>query len=189
MVVDEDLMVHELNGAARAFLGSAYEKALGKRSGEVFDCTHCQDAPGGCGSGRFCQLCPIREAATEALKHQMVVRRRTKAELGESGQAREVHFLITATPLPSYKPQRLLLVLEDITTLMELQDPAPICAYCKRVRDDDHYWEQVQVHFRRHFDLDISHGTCPDCTRQFYGHLVGKRSSRQPRAVASVRPA
>ena len=188
MVVDEDLKVHELNGAARAFLGSDYPKALGKRSGDAFNCTHCQDDPGGCGSGRFCQICPIREAATEAFKQQMVVRRRTKADVTDAGQPREVHLLVTATPVPSQRSKRILLVLEDISALMELQDPAPICAYCKRIRDDDHYWEQVQVHFRRHFDLDLSHGTCPDCARQFYGGLVGRRSQRPPKAIAYVRP-
>jgi hypothetical protein len=178
MVVDPDLVIHEVNPAARAFLGSNCQQALGRRSGEAFDCTHCAEAPRGCGRGRFCQLCPIREAATEASQQGRVVRRRTKAELGDAGYSREVHLLVTATPLPSRRAPRILLVFEDISDLMKLQDPAPICAFCKRVRDDDHYWEEVQVHFRRHFDLDISHGTCPDCSRQFYDHLVGKRTRR-----------
>jgi hypothetical protein len=185
MVVDPNLVVHELNGAARAFLGSSHRKALGKRSGEAFDCTHCQVASGGCGGGRFCQICPIRDAASEAHKRQVVVRRRTTAELGAPGRSRAVHLLITATPLPSRGAPRILLALEDISALMALQDPAPICAYCKRVRDDDHYWEQFQVHVRQHFDLDISHGTCPECTRQFYGQLAGRRNSRPAKAAVS----
>jgi hypothetical protein len=187
MVVDENMIVHELNGAARAFLGSGYRKALGKRSGEAFDCSHCQGDAGGCGSGRFCQICPIREAVTEASQHQMVVRRRTKAELGDPAASREVHLLVTATPLPSPRSLRILLVLEDISDFMALQDPAPICAYCKRVRDDQDYWAQVEVHFRRHFDLDISHGTCPECARQFYGEHLAKRPWGQSGRIATVR--
>ncbi len=186
MVVDENLTVHELNGAARAFLGRGHRRALGKRSGEAFDCRHCQESPNGCGGGRFCQICPIREAATEACKHQVVVRRRTTAELGEPGRSREVHLLVTATPLPHRGAPRILLALEDISAFMALQEPAPICAYCKRIRDDQEYWEQVQVHFRRHFDLDISHGTCPECTRQFYGHLTGRRNQRPAKPVPAT---
>jgi hypothetical protein len=186
MVVDDNMVVQELNGAARAFLGSDYRRAVGKRSGEAFDCTHCQDGTGGCGSGRFCEICPIRDAATEAYRRQVVVRRRTTAELGNPGQAREVHLLVTATPLPSRGAPRILLALEDISALMALQNPAPICAYCKRVRDDEEYWEQVQVHFRRHLDLDISHGTCPACTRQFFGPLTGRRKQGPAKSPASL---
>jgi hypothetical protein len=187
MVVDRDLGIHEMNDAARAFLGPRHKEALSKRSGEAFQCAHCTEAAAGCGNGRFCQICPIREAVGQAYQDQQVVRRRTRAEMGNSGNAREVHLLVTATPLPFQRAARVLLVFEDISALMELQNPTPICAYCRRIRKDDNFWEQVEDQFRRHFDLDMSHGICPDCKDQFYGNLTGRKAQRGGKRAASGR--
>ncbi len=39
----------------------------------------------------------------------------------------------------------------------------PICAWCKRVRDDQGYWKQVETYIREHTDADFTHGICPEC--------------------------
>jgi GAF domain-containing protein len=39
----------------------------------------------------------------------------------------------------------------------------PICAWCKRIRDDEGYWNQVEAYLRSHSDVDITHGICPEC--------------------------
>lgn len=39
----------------------------------------------------------------------------------------------------------------------------PICATCKKIRDDAGYWHQVEVYIRDHAAVDFSHGMCPDC--------------------------
>jgi GAF domain-containing protein len=39
----------------------------------------------------------------------------------------------------------------------------PICAWCKRIRDDQGYWNQVDAYLRSHSDLDFTHGICPEC--------------------------
>ena len=44
----------------------------------------------------------------------------------------------------------------------------PICSYCKKVRDDKGYWEQVDVYIHRHSLVDVSHGICPDCTKKHF---------------------
>lgn len=44
----------------------------------------------------------------------------------------------------------------------------PICANCKKVRNDDGYWEQVDVYVKNRSKLNFTHGVCPDCTRQLY---------------------
>ncbi|HEX3625533.1 MAG TPA: PAS domain S-box protein [Verrucomicrobiae bacterium] len=41
----------------------------------------------------------------------------------------------------------------------------PICANCKRIRDDQGYWQQVEAYISRHSDVIFSHGTCPDCVK------------------------
>ncbi len=44
----------------------------------------------------------------------------------------------------------------------------PICASCKRIRDDQGYWEQIEVYIRDHADVEFSHGLCPDCMKALY---------------------
>lgn len=46
----------------------------------------------------------------------------------------------------------------------------PICSYCKKIRDDEGYWEQVETYISRHSEAEFSHGICPECmeTRQLF---------------------
>ncbi len=44
----------------------------------------------------------------------------------------------------------------------------PICASCKKIRDDQGYWQQVEVYIRDHSDAEFSHGICPDCMAELY---------------------
>jgi hypothetical protein len=43
----------------------------------------------------------------------------------------------------------------------------PMCAWCRKIRDDDGYWENVGGCVRRHSELKFSHGMCPDCLARF----------------------
>jgi ligand-binding sensor domain-containing protein len=44
----------------------------------------------------------------------------------------------------------------------------PICSGCKKIRDDDGYWEQMEVYIREHSQAQFSHGLCPGCIREMY---------------------
>ena len=59
--------------------------------------------------------------------------------------------------------QRVNKALGEIDTLHGL---LPVCAWCKKVRNDGGYWEQIEVYIRDHSDATISHGICPDCTKK-----------------------
>ena len=48
----------------------------------------------------------------------------------------------------------------------------PICAKCKKVRDDKGYWSQVETYLRQRTDASFTHGVCPDCLRELYPDLV-----------------
>jgi PAS domain S-box-containing protein len=47
----------------------------------------------------------------------------------------------------------------------------PICAGCKKIRDDTGYWNQVEVYIQRHTDAKFSHGMCPECIKAYYPEL------------------
>ncbi len=45
----------------------------------------------------------------------------------------------------------------------------PICAWCKKIRDDQGYWNHVEAYIAQHTNADFTHGICPDCAKQFKG--------------------
>jgi PleD family two-component response regulator len=47
-----------------------------------------------------------------------------------------------------------------------LQGIIPICAWCKKIRDDEGFWKQVEVYFSERSDVMFSHGVCPDCKEE-----------------------
>lgn len=51
----------------------------------------------------------------------------------------------------------------------------PICASCKRIRDDAGAWQQVEEYVRARSDAEFSHGVCPACAKVLYGDLVPPR--------------
>lgn len=55
--------------------------------------------------------------------------------------------------------------LEEVKTLSGL---LPICAGCKRIRDDGGYWNQIERYISNHSDASFSHGICPECAVKFY---------------------
>jgi len=52
---------------------------------------------------------------------------------------------------------------EALAQVKLLRGLLPICTYCKKIRDDQNYWEQVDGYLARHADMQFSHGICPDC--------------------------
>jgi sigma-B regulation protein RsbU (phosphoserine phosphatase) len=52
---------------------------------------------------------------------------------------------------------------EALTRVSQLQKILPICSYCKKVRNDRDYWEQVEAYISAHVDVRFSHGICPEC--------------------------
>ncbi len=56
--------------------------------------------------------------------------------------------------------------LDKISTLRGL---LPICAACKKIRDDKGYWKHVETYISEHSAADFSHGICPDCAKKLYG--------------------
>ncbi|MGB8932672.1 MAG: cache domain-containing protein [Anaeromyxobacteraceae bacterium] len=55
--------------------------------------------------------------------------------------------------------------LADVKTLRGL---LPICAHCKKIRDDRGYWNRIETFIRERSDAEFTHGICPDCARKFF---------------------
>ncbi len=60
---------------------------------------------------------------------------------------------------------------EALKEIKTLRGILPLCSYCKKIRDDNGYWEQVDVYIHKHSQADISHSICPDCAKEHYTDL------------------
>ncbi|MFH0988785.1 MAG: response regulator [bacterium] len=51
----------------------------------------------------------------------------------------------------------------------------PICAHCKKIRDDGGYWQAVETYLSAHTEVQFTHGFCPDCLKTLYPDFVKAR--------------
>jgi len=61
--------------------------------------------------------------------------------------------------------------LEEIKALRGI---FPICAHCKKIRNDKGYWEAVETYFHKHQQFEFTHSICPDCIRDHYPDFARK---------------
>ncbi len=65
------------------------------------------------------------------------------------------------------------LVTELETAMVEvkiLKGFLPICASCKKIRNDGGYWDQIESYIQKHSEAEFSHSMCPDCSDKYYGN-------------------
>ena len=170
-VVDEDVRIFEYNTAAAALLTTEKPDVLRLRGGEALHCIHQYDEEDGCGQAAACTDCVIRDAVTKACQGGSVVRVRQKMELVRDEKTIEVYILITASPFSFQDSNYAILVLEDISELIQLRKIIPICAVCKQIRTDENYWIQVESFFKERLDVDFTHGLCPSCRDNYLDEL------------------
>ncbi len=166
-VVDDDVRIRDLNAAAIRFCGQDKQALYRRRGGEVLHCLHSVDVPEGCGQGPFCQNCMIRRSVNTCLQGRKVNRERLRMEFVDGSSRKPMEMLITASPMPDSGESLALLIFEDVTELLSLRALIPICMLCKKIRDDEQYWREIEDYFRKQIGVDFSHGLCPACVKKF----------------------
>ncbi len=64
--------------------------------------------------------------------------------------------------------ERLIAELEEaLTQVQQLEGFLPICSYCKKIRNDQNYWQQVETYIEQHSEALFTHSICPDCFQEF----------------------
>jgi sigma-B regulation protein RsbU (phosphoserine phosphatase) len=56
-------------------------------------------------------------------------------------------------------------IMRFTTEIHHLKDLIPICAYCRKIRNDDNYWQQVEVYINEQTGSNFTHGICPTCSQ------------------------
>jgi PAS domain S-box-containing protein len=120
----------------------------------------------------------------EALEHrqhlQELVQERTEQQVIEINE--QLHQAIARRREAEDEREKVIAKLQDaLERVRTLSGLLPICSSCKRVRDDDGYWHQVEVYIRDRSEAEFSHGICPDCATKLYPELYP--TSDQDRSI------
>ena len=72
-------------------------------------------------------------------------------------------------------------ILSFMYQVRELKRLLPICSYCKKIRDDQDYWHQIEVYMHDHTGSDFTHGICPNCYDKYIKpHLAAGGKTHPP---------
>jgi PAS domain S-box-containing protein len=76
---------------------------------------------------------------------------------------------ITARKKMEEEREKLIAELQEaLNKIKTLSGLVPICASCKKIRDDKGYWNQLESYIQEHTEAEFSHGLCPDCLKKLY---------------------
>ncbi|MEW5722161.1 MAG: response regulator [Thermodesulfobacteriota bacterium] len=69
---------------------------------------------------------------------------------------------------------------EAMAEVKQLSGLLPICAHCKKIRDDEGYWQQVEIYLQNHSQAQFSHGICPDCLKSKFPKYADRILKKTP---------
>lgn len=172
LAVDRQCRLVWANAQARAYLPALEQEPRATGVGNLLRCLYADCQPGGCGAGLACKDCVISRTLRRAFAGQAVTREKATVQVRTADGHDTVHLQVTAAPLRFEATDLALLIIQDISELIRLRSLIPICASCKRVRDDSQYWRSVDEYFHDRLDVDFSHGICPSCRDKLYPDLA-----------------
>jgi len=91
------------------------------------------------------------------------------------------------TALKREEEERLKLIDEltmALASIRTLRGLLPICASCKKIRDDRGYWQKVESYISQHSEAEFTHGICPDCLTRLYPEYALERSETPQKSAA-----
>jgi len=119
-----------------------------------------------------------KNAETDLKKHQdhleEMVKERTR-ELEESNQKLQSE-IMERKRLEERQAELIADLKKALDNVKRLEGLIPICANCKKIRDDKGYWEEVDSYLSDHSDVEFTHGICPDCMQKLYPEFINKQN-------------
>jgi CheY-like chemotaxis protein len=80
-------------------------------------------------------------------------------------------------------------ILRFATQVQQLEEMLPICSYCKKIRDDQNYWQQIEGYINQRTGSEFSHSICPDCYKKVVLPELEKLKAATVPAVERKNPA
>lgn len=173
LIIDKEREVMFFNKTAQEYFPNI---ELNKRFGEATKCIHSKN---GCGFSDYCSQCIVKKTIEEVIqKNSTINKKRTNFTYEKDGKILESKILLSATKIfcEENSTPLVALSLEDITEIIKLKGLIPICANCKKIRNDKDYWVSVEKYLNEKAGDDIlfSHGLCPECMKKLYPEIEDK---------------
>ena len=168
-LIDLDFRIVRTNRAVEDFLGIPQEEVPGRACYEIVH-----------GAGAHIDHCPIPPMVKARKRSQTEVQLDDGRWLSvtadpltdkDGNLTGAVHMVRDITALREIQAERETLIRELQQALSEvktLKGLIPICAGCRRIRDDSGAWNPLEAFVRNTFDADFSHGLCPECAKREY---------------------
>jgi methyl-accepting chemotaxis protein len=123
-----------------------------------------------------------RLALLETASHKMadgdlqvrVADRVKGGELGSLGQSFD-HMALQLYEREQDKSKLIGDLQQALATIKKLQGILPICSSCKKIRNDDGLWTQLEIYIGEHSEAEFSHGLCSDCATKLYPDMFKKK--------------
>ena len=147
-IVDKDFKICDTNPEAKKMFKVDAEEIIHRLCGEILNCQHAIEDEAGCGNTQYCEYCVIRRSVEIAGKGLSVYKKEYELKIKKDGRKSTRHALVTSSPFEYMGSDLILLVIEDVTEIYHLKRLLPICASCKKIRNDDNYWENVADYLR-----------------------------------------
>lgn len=172
--VVKDRVLHEVNPRICELTGYVKEELIGKSSRVLYPT---QEEFEYVGKEKYCQ---ISERETGIVETQWQKKDGTLVDILLASTPIDIHDLskgVTFTALDitdrkqaEVEKERLIVKLKEaLEQVKQLKGLIPICASCKKIRDDKGYWNHLELYIEKHSEAQFSHGICEDCAEKLYG--------------------
>jgi PAS domain-containing protein len=182
MILDGEVRVLDVNPAARRLCAGCGQLVVGRSVGEPLGGWLARLRAAGRSeaaeevfgvSGRVIEVraAPLRGGNPLGDGHLLVLRDITEARRSSDELARTREALA----------ERVRLLEEALADIKRLEDLLPICSYCRRVRSDENYWQQLESYVAAHSGTRFSHGVCPECYEKYIKPELAALAARSGR--------
>lgn len=172
-ILDNNYRIVRANKAMATKLGLTPQATVGQT---CYQCVHGKDEPP--------EDCPHKKLVADGHEHTAEV---YEERLGgdflvtvspivdsEGELVGSVHIARDITKRKAIEKEREILISdlqEALANVRTLKGLVPICPTCKRIRDDQGYWNQIEEYIQEHSEAKFSHGICPECANELYPDL------------------
>ncbi len=184
MVIDEQGRLEFMNPEAERLLGWTAQELIGTM---MHDKVHCHTAEGSPLPATECPSLRVLKTGERANIDEDAFLRKDGTLLPVAYisapilEGRKIVAAVIAfhdiTQRKQIEEERERLILDHMDALSKIKTLSgmlPICSSCKRIRDDEGYWTQIETYINEHSEAEFSHGLCPECASKIYPEYYKK---------------
>ncbi len=175
IVIDEKERILDMNPTAQSMFSKSPKQVLGKSILEILP--DYQEQKGNLGEPG-CTQTIIEKTINKSVYEFRIARLKDQTQKPRGW----ILILYDITVRKQLEEEQKLLIKDlqlALEEIKELSGMLPICAHCKKIRDDSGYWHQIESYIEKHSHAEFSHGMCQECTEELYGDTEWFQKSKK----------